>query len=189
MRAEPLEPRRIRHPRGAYGWVDLRIVTEGHLVGLGPQAALVYLFLCTVGNRAGISFWSRTRIARMLNLTLAEIENALARMIAADLIAANDRVVQVLPVPDRCCGNLATQDGAGHAKEDPSRTKSPSPPSAEPPIPQRAPIEFTDDEVRAHESEARAHIARFYGAREPSESVVRAVARSLARKSTAGRRA
>src|SRR5258707_4765528 len=106
MRVEPLEPRRIRHPRGAYGWADLRVATEGHLASLGSQGALVYLFLCTVGNRAGISFWSRVRMAKVLNLTPAEINSALATLIAADLIVTNDRVIQVLPLPDtpRDCG-------------------------------------------------------------------------------------
>ena len=73
MRVEPLEPRRIRYPKGAYGWVELRMVTDGHLQALDPSCALVYLFLCTVGNREGISFWSRSRTARTLNLSLETV--------------------------------------------------------------------------------------------------------------------
>ena len=58
MKLQPLEPRRMRRPRGAYGWVDMRAVTEGHLERLGTQTALTYLFLCTVGDTAGLSFWA-----------------------------------------------------------------------------------------------------------------------------------
>jgi hypothetical protein len=185
VRAEPLEPRRVRYPKGAYGWVDLRIVTEGHLQGLGPEAALVYLFLCTVGNRAGLSFWSRERISRMLHLTREEIDGALARLIAADLIAANDRIVQVLPVPDGCRRHLDDRTAPG--AEDRPAAKKPPPPSPQAQrVPEPVEDEVSNDEIRAHEAQARAHIARFYGVREPSAGVVRALARSLARK-TGGR--
>src|ERR1019366_10489579 len=99
MRVEPLEPRRIRYPKGAYGWVELRIVTEGYLQALDPNSALTYLFLCTVGNREGISFWRRSRIAQTLNLSLDTVDAALGALVEAGLIAATERVVQVLPVP------------------------------------------------------------------------------------------
>lgn len=173
MRTDPLEPRRIRHPRGAYGWVDLRIVTEGHLARLGPQAALVYLFLCTVGNREGISFWSRRRMADLLTLTPADIQGAIAMLIAADLIAATERVVQVLPLPEPRCIRQAARPGG------PAAPAATIPPAAalEPAEP-----EISEELARAHEAQARARIARFYGAREPSSGAVRALARALALK-------
>lgn len=173
MRVEPLEPRRIRCPRGAYGWVDLRIVTQGHLARLGPQAALVYLFLCTVGDRAGISFWSRIRMAKLLTLTPESLHTALATLIAADLIAATERVVQVLPLPD-----------SQPDRQDPRLTKPTAPTETIPPTTPPAPTEadVSDELARAHEAQARARIARFYGTREPSSGAVRALARSLALK-------
>lgn len=183
MRTEPLEPRRIRYPKGAWGWVDLRIVTEGHLRGLGQEAALVYLFLCTVGNREGISFWSQASISQMLNLTPEDLARALAALIAADLIATNDRIVQVLPVPDSCRGQQGDRGGAPRGLRKLSDDKAKSRRAAQPKLPlQPMPLEISEDEIRAHEAEARNHIARFYGARKPSASVVRALARSLARK-------
>ena len=181
MEAEPLEPRRVRYPKGAYGWIDLRIVTGGHLEALGPDAALVYLFLCTVGNRSGISFWSRARIAKMLNLTSVKVDGALATLIAADLIAANDRVVQVLPVPDGCRQHLGAQDAALQSVEGrlATRTQSPDPTQTQP-IPNLVEPDVSDADIRAYEAQARGRIARFYGSREPSAGVVRALARSLA---------
>lgn len=186
MRAEPLEPRRVRHPRGAYGWVDLRVVTEGHLRGLGPEAALVYLFLCTVGNRAGISFWSRARMSQMLHFTPAEIDDALARLIAADLIAANDRIVQVLPVPDGCRRHIV----GDHHVPDPGEMRAASKAKAGCVVPVQEPAELSvsEDVIRAHETEARARIARFYGTRAPSATTVWALARSIALENAGGRR-
>lgn len=177
MRAEPLEPRRIRQPRGAYGWVDLRFVTEGHLQALDPGAALTYLFLCTVGNREGISFWSRPRMARLLNLPEETIEIAMRTLSAADLIVASDRVIQVLPLPTR----VADQAMASHKN-------AMTLPPANSPI-QTCPdnhADVTEDEIHAQEPKARAIIARFYGNREPKMSVVRGLARSLALKERDG---
>lgn len=170
MRTEPLEPRRIRSPRGAHGWVDLRIFTDGHLQALDPSAALTYLFQCVVGNREGISFWSRPRMVRILNLPPETVEIALQTLVTADLIAATDRIVQVLPVPSRGAEPVATSR--------PTRTlpapQSPSPPAAR--------LDPSVDEARDQETKARALIATFYGRREPSINVVRALARSLALK-------
>ena len=168
MRPEPLEPRRIRHPRGAYGWVDLRIITDGYLQALDPAAALTYLFLCTVGNREGISYWSRARMARTLNLPLEAMDAALRVLIATDLIAATDRVVQVLPVPNQ--NPIA-----------PTQQTTP-PPASTPSATTVEGRDVSEPEILAHEPAARAHIARFYGTREPSARVVRAVARGLAMK-------
>jgi hypothetical protein len=175
MRVEPLEPRQIRYPKSAYGWVDLRIVTEGHLQALDPNSALTYLFLCTVGNREGISFWSRSRMARTLSLSLEMVETALQALARARLIASTERIVQVLPVPVRGAVQPAHQ------------TITPPPTSVSPPSPQ-AHRELSEEETLAHEGEARARLARFLGTHKPSAGVVRALARSLALKAADGER-
>jgi hypothetical protein len=175
MRVQPLEPRRIRYPKGAYGWVELKIVTEGYLQALDREAALTYLFLCTVGNREGISFWSRPRIAHTLNLSLDAVDTALNTLSTADLIAVNDRIVQVLPVPIHCASPLTAAQAPTH----PPKVIFTSP-RTEPQL--KTQPDVNEDEIRAHEAEARARIARFYGTREPSAGAVRALAHSLALK-------
>lgn len=174
MRVEPLEPRRIRYPKGAYGWVDLRIVTEGYLQALDPGSALTYLFLCTVGNREGVSFWSRSRMAGTLNLSPETVDAALRTLAGAGLIAATERVVQVLPVPARGAG----QPAAPQTTVPPPTTVALSSTQAQ--------HEPTEEEIRDHEAEARARIAVFYGRRKPSANVVRALARSLALEDAGG---
>lgn len=177
MRTEPLEPRRVRYPKGAYGWVDLRIVTGGYLEALGPPAALTYLFLCSVGNREGMSFWSRPRMARTLNLPLEAIDAALQLLCSTGLIAATERVVQVLPVPDSTSAPTST----------PRASRPTSPPGSAHPSPTEPPADVSEDEIRAQEPTARATIARFYGSQEPRASVIRGLARSLALKAREGR--
>src|SRR5579863_8773160 len=99
MRVQPLEPRRVRYPRGAYGWVDLKVVTSGVLEEVGPDAAFTYLFLCAVGNMQGVSFWSRQRMAQTLGLSPDSVEVAIQKLRERDLVAANGKAVQVLPLP------------------------------------------------------------------------------------------
>jgi hypothetical protein len=145
-------------------------VTEGHLQALDASAALTYLFLCTVGNREGISFWSRPRMAHTLHLPVEAVDAAMQALVAADLIAATQRIVQVLPVPSRGVDPPVASQGTASAP-------SPLPPDV-------APLESTlsEEEIGSYEDKARALIATFYGKRKPLASVVRALARSLALK-------
>ena len=99
MRVQPLEPRRVRYPRGPYGWIELKVVTGGVFQEVGSDAAFTYLFLCAVGNRDGVSFWSRQRMAQTLGLSSDATEAAIRKLQARDLIAANGRVIQVLSLP------------------------------------------------------------------------------------------
>ena len=171
MKCEPLEPRRIRHPRGAYGWTDLKIVTEGYLERLGAPAALTYLFLCAVGNCQGMSFWSHVRMARILQLTPEAVQEAIVRLVDENLVASNGRVVQVLPIPDR-----------SHSVTDNASAVSPGTTEGEPALaPPPEPV-VDEADILNHESEARAQMSRFLGQRPPKASAVRALAKALALK-------
>lgn len=189
MKLQPLEPRRVRRPRGAYGWVELRAITQGHMEKVGSAAALTYLFLCSVGDTAGLSFWSRERMSRVLGLAAEVIEESLDKLVAADLIARQGQVIQVLPIPGatapvvgpahRPSPRSAISAGPGDAP--PAAISQPVVPPEEPAPPACEP-ELSEDRIRACEGQARAQIARFNGHREPSASVVHALARSLALK-------
>lgn len=179
MRVELLEPRRIRCPRGAYGWVDLRIVTDGFLERLGRDAALTYLFFCSVGDRQGLSFWGRSKMARVLGMDPPAIQSALDKLVVANLVAARDRVVQVLPVPHPAAEPAVVGEtpggssiGASSAAQSAGSTASR----------QLSESDLTEDEITAQEIQARAQIALFLGRQEPSAAAIRGVARGLALK-------
>lgn len=180
MRPEPLEPRRIRSPRGAYGWVDLRIVTEGHLQRLDPQAALIYLFLCTVGDRHGISFWGRTKMARVLNLPPEAVDSALPKLATADLVVIKDRVVQVLPIPGGTSQASVPIDGTHHtATVQPVAARETQPYSSTKPQQglERPESELSEDEIRVQEPEAHRRLVRFT---HPTPERIRRLATALA---------
>jgi hypothetical protein len=112
-------------------------------------------------------------MAAMLNLPPEVINSALQRLSELDLIAVADRVVQVLPVPARCELKVAgAQPAPNPTAPPPSATSPHSPVDTRPNV--------SEEEIQAHEAQARAQIARFYGARKPSPGVVRVLAQSLA---------
>jgi hypothetical protein len=173
MRMQPLEPRRVRYPRGAYGWVDLAVITGGYIERLGSKAALTYLFLCSVGNTQGLSCWSRRRLSQVLGLSPDDVDGAFLKLTAADLVATNGRVVQILPLETTgpCRGGRSLA------------------PDVERPAPVCAiagdelsdagiVTEVSEEEVRAQESEARRHLAKIQNA--PRLETIRRVARSFA---------
>lgn len=182
MRLQPLEPRRVRRPRRAWGWVDLRVVTQGHLEEVGTAASLLYLFLCAVGDTAGLSFWSRARIGRILGLDEEVIHDAFDKLVVADLIARQGQVVQVLPLCD------VTHSATASAHRSSSRPTAGSDQLATctgssqslllPEVDQ--PTGVTEQDTEAYLPQARAQMARFLGRKAPSETALVALARSLA---------
>lgn len=181
MRMQPLEPRRVRHPRGAYGWVDLKVITDGCLERLELAEALTYLFLCSVGNTLGISFWSTNRMARVLHLDPGVVKRALEVLVIADLIAWNGRVVQVLPVPEcapaRCPDPSLAQPAVAALERAVPGTPAET---AEAVLARLAP----EERERLIER-ARERFRRFLTHREPSAGVLAAAAVALLREEEA----
>jgi hypothetical protein len=101
-------PDRVRTLQGiAFGWIDAGLQHRGWLRVLSPHAIAVYSFLCLVGDRSGVSFYRRDRIARELGLGEREVIDALTRLRELDLVAfrpfrpgAIDGFHQVLALPD-----------------------------------------------------------------------------------------
>ena len=110
-------------------------------------------------------------MASTLSLSLETVDAALRALAETGLIAATERIVQVLPVPVRGASTPAA----------PRTTTTPPPTTVSPPSPQ-VQRDLSEEEILDREAEARACIARFCGTRKPSEGVVRALARSLALK-------
>lgn len=183
MRVEPLEPRRIRYPRGAYGWIELRFITDGFLERLGRDAALTYLFFCAVGDRQGLSFWGRSKMARVLGMDPPAIQSALDKLVTADLVAATNRVVQVLPVPDHIPEPAVVGETPGERLIGASTAAQTAGLATCRPLSES---DITADEIHAQETQARAHIARVLGRQEPSAAALRGVARGLALKARLG---
>lgn len=108
VRQPPEAPRPdlIRRPRGAFGWLEARLLREGYLSRLGPEGSAVLVFLALAADRRGVSYYGRDRMGRLLGMTREAIDRALARLEDLGLVAHRpwgpnqlEGVWQILPVP------------------------------------------------------------------------------------------
>lgn len=104
----PPRPDLERRPLGAFGWLDAELLHGGWLAELGPPAAATLMLLALAADRRGVSFYSRDRMADALGMTRHEIDQALQRLLDAELVAhrpwragVRDGVWQLLPTPPR----------------------------------------------------------------------------------------
>jgi len=100
LQKEPLDPRRIRRvPVSGFSWIDRRFIREGFLEPLPAEAILLYFFLLAVSDARGLSFYADATVARWLKLSVEEVVQARARLLAAELILYAYPLYQVLPLP------------------------------------------------------------------------------------------
>lgn len=94
-----LQRERLRRVPRQFSWVDQRLVREGFIDRCDPPAAALYLFLVTVGDAQGLSYYGEAALCRQLQLTAGELCAARDRLIGADLIAFQAPLYQVLALP------------------------------------------------------------------------------------------
>lgn len=94
-----LRPDRLRQIPTSFSWVDHRLVRHEHLRHRGPVAWALYLFLVTVADAEGLSYYSDASIARHLDIDPLMLSTARQHLIAADLIAYRKPIYQVLALP------------------------------------------------------------------------------------------
>ena len=96
----PLRPDRLRQIPTSFSWVDHRLVRHDYLRRAEPRAWALYLFLLTVADVNGLSYYSEAAIARHLNLEAVALAAAREQLVQADLIAYQKPLYQVLALPE-----------------------------------------------------------------------------------------
>jgi hypothetical protein len=98
-------PARLRRVPPQFNWVDHRLVQDKRICRCSTQALALYLFLVTVADAEGLSYYSDGSISRMLPLDGPALACARQELIAAQLIAYQKPLYQVLsldaPAPPR----------------------------------------------------------------------------------------
>ena len=79
-----------------FSWIDQRLVRGGYIDRCDPPAAALYLFLVTVGDAQGLSYYGEASLCRHLQFTPEQLHGARERLIHADLIAFQAPIYQVL---------------------------------------------------------------------------------------------
>jgi len=92
----PIHPRRVRKVPKQFSWLDNRLVRDHYLDRCSHPAATLYLFLVTVADAEGLSWYSEAALCRHLSLTGTELQSARAELQQAGLIAYREPLYQVL---------------------------------------------------------------------------------------------
>jgi hypothetical protein len=95
---------RIRRVPSRFSWLDQRLVRDGWLRRLSHPAHSLYLFLADVADHQGLSWYGDGRVMVELGMSLAELDGARAELVAADLVAYQPPLYQVLELRARPAG-------------------------------------------------------------------------------------
>ena len=87
---------RVRRVPPGFNWVDHRLVRERYIERCDPPAAALYLFLLTVADGQGLSYYSDASLVRSLSLSATRLNQAREDLIRAGLIAYQRPLYQVL---------------------------------------------------------------------------------------------
>ena len=92
----PIIAQRVRTVPRQFSWVDQRLVREGGIDHCSHPAAALYLFLVTVGDAKGMSYYSDASIMRRLSMDPTTLGEARENLVQAGLIAFKKPLYQVL---------------------------------------------------------------------------------------------
>lgn len=104
MHKDPISSAKLRRVPSQFSWIDQRLVRERYIDQLNPHACALYLFLATVADAQGLSFYADRSLCERLSMTPQHLHQARAALIKVDLIAYRTPLYQVLALdtePDR----------------------------------------------------------------------------------------
>jgi hypothetical protein len=96
MHKRPISIHKLRKVPTQFSWVDQRLVRERYIDRLSHEACALYLFLLTVADAQGLSFYSERSLCQRLSMTPAVLCQARQALIACALVAYQPPLYQVL---------------------------------------------------------------------------------------------
>jgi hypothetical protein len=96
MQKRLLLPSRVRRIPAQFSWIDQRLVRDRHIERADCPALALYLFLLTVADAEGLSYYAAASIGRRLSLRPEQLAAARAGLVRAGLIAYEAPLYQVL---------------------------------------------------------------------------------------------
>jgi len=107
-----LRPERLRQVPEQFSWVDQALVQQHLIDRCEARSAALYLFLVTVSDAQGLSYYGAPTLARRLRLSQEQLGAARQQLIELDLIAYRSPLYQVLALP----GTVAAQRPASRGQ-------------------------------------------------------------------------
>ena len=94
-----LRPERQRQVPEQFSWVDQALVQQHFIDRCEARSAALYLFLVTVSDAQGLSYYGAATLARRLRLSDEQFGAARQQLIDLDLIAYRSPLYQVMALP------------------------------------------------------------------------------------------
>ena len=91
-----ISPAKLRRVPQQFSWVDQRLVCERHIDQLSHAACALYLFLVTVADAQGLSYYADSSVCQRLSLTGPALHQARQVLITRGLVAYQRPLYQVL---------------------------------------------------------------------------------------------
>ncbi len=89
-------PMRLRQVPPQFSWIDHRLVREGYFEQCSCDALALYLFLLTVSDPRGLSYYSQPSLMKQLKFGTVRFMQARTELIEIRLIAYKHPLYQVL---------------------------------------------------------------------------------------------
>ena len=94
-----LRPERLRQVPEQFSWVDQALVQQHFIDRCEARSAALYLFLVTVSDAQGLSYYGAATLAGRLHLSDEQFAAARQQLIDLELIAYRSPLYQVLALP------------------------------------------------------------------------------------------
>ena len=113
MKKRVLNPERLRKVPPQFSWIDHHLVQENYFLRCDHPAWALYLFLTSVADVQGLSYYSDASLMRRLKMDPGGLSASRQQLIQAGLIAYEKPFYQVLslePVASTRSGQLSVGD-------------------------------------------------------------------------------
>jgi len=123
MHKRPISLAKLRRVPRQFSWVDQRLVRDHYIDQLSPQACALYLFLVTVADAQGLSYYADPALCQRLSMTGPELHQARQALITQDLVAYQRPLSQVLAL-DAAPSEATPSASTGAADDEPVDLKA-----------------------------------------------------------------
>ena len=96
MKKRVLNPERLRKVPPQFSWIDHRLVQEDYFLRCDHSAWALYLFLTSVADAEGLSYYSDASLMRRLKMDSPGLSASRQQLVQAGLIAYEKPLYQVL---------------------------------------------------------------------------------------------
>ena len=93
-----LRPQRLRQVPEQFSWIDHALVQRHLIDRLDARAAALYLFLVTVADAQGLSYYGSSSLMQRLHLSTEQLGAARQQLIDLELVAFEAPLYQVLAI-------------------------------------------------------------------------------------------